>query len=406
MKASPVPVRLEPAYGRDPPHLLMGGLVAARAQLVRRGAVARCVTHAGHGKEWLDGDFRRGAVGRRDPDTMPGRRPRPRLMRRGGTGKDSGRPSGRSGRARAEAAPRRRVRSTLRASWWRGRSRAFTAWLSAVHARVETRFPVITALVDRMVSVNIFDSATRIAAQCFLTAVPLLFVLGAYAPTAVLDQVTASVSAVFGLTGQAKAQVEQVFQPPTDDLRQATGVVGGLMVLLSATAVSRAVQRLCRRAWLWPRAGAKVAPWRWLAWIALWLGALVVQGLLHNGFGVGAGLGFPVILVMQAAMWWWTQHLLLGGVVRWAPLLPGAVVTGIAVSILSVTAHFYMPRALNRALADYGSAGSVFVLLSWLIVVCVAVSVGLSAGAVLSQEPFLRRRLGTPTSPPDETGQA
>ncbi|MCL8013577.1 YhjD/YihY/BrkB family envelope integrity protein [Streptomyces sp. AS02] len=287
----------------------------------------------------------------------------------------------------------------LHASWWRGRFRDLAVWLRAVHARVETRFPVITGLVDRMVSVNIFDSATRIAAQCFLTAVPLLFVLGAYAPEAVQDQVTASISAVFGLTGQAKAQLEQAFQPPTDDLRQATGLVGLLMVLLSATAVSRAVQRLCRRAWLLPRAEAKAAPWRWLAWIALWLGALVVQGLLHNGFGLGEWLGFAVVLVMQGGMWWWTQHLLLGGVVRWPPLLPGAVITAVAVSGLSATAHFYMPRALNRALADYGSAGSVFVLLSWLIVVCVAIAIGLSAGAVLSQEPFLKRRLGTPTSP-------
>lgn len=178
------------------------------------------------------------------------------------------------------------------------------------------------------------------------------------------------------------------------------------MVLLSATAVSRAVQRLCRRAWLLARTGAKVAPWRWLAWIALWLGALVVQGLLHNGFGQGVGLGAPVILVMQAAMWWWTQHLLLAGVVRWAPLLPGAVITAIAVSGMSVTAHFYMPRALNRALADYSSAGSVLILLSWLIIVCVAVAIGLSAGAVLSQEPFLKRRLGTPPSPPGETEHA
>ncbi|MFE6171462.1 YhjD/YihY/BrkB family envelope integrity protein [Streptomyces sp. NPDC056464] len=277
-----------------------------------------------------------------------------------------------------------------------------TAWLRAVHARLETRFPVITGLVDRMVSVNIFDSATRIAAQCFLTAVPLMFVLGAYAPKAVQDQVTASISAVFGLTGQAKAQVEQTFQPPTDDLRQATGLVGVLMVLLSATAVSRAVQRLCRRAWLLSRTGAKVAPWRWLAWIVLWLGALVVQGLMHNGFGLGEWLGAPIVLVMQAVMWWWTQHLLLGGAVRWAPLLPGALITAIAVSALSISAHFYMPRALNRALADYGPAGSVFVLLSWLIVVSVAVAIGLSMGAVLSQEPFLRRRLGTPTSAPDD----
>ncbi|WP_234312030.1 YhjD/YihY/BrkB family envelope integrity protein [Streptomyces griseus] len=266
------------------------------------------------------------------------------------------------------------------------------------HARVESRFPVVTRLVDRMVSVNIFDSATRLAAQCFLTAVPLVFVVGAYAPTSVQKQLIASVSAVFGLTGAAKSQLEQAFQPHSGDLQQATGVIGGLMVLLSATAVSRAVQRLCRRAWRTPRAGTSLAPWRWLVWIAVWLVVLVLQEPLRDGFGLGLWLGLPITLVAQTALWWWTQHLLLNGVVRWPPLLPGAALTAIAATALSATAHFYMPRAINRALEEYGSAGSVFVLLSWLIVVCVAVAVGISVGAVMSQEPFMARRLGTATS--------
>jgi membrane protein len=288
----------------------------------------------------------------------------------------------------------------VRPSWWREGTQRLMSWLHALHARLESRFPVITGLVDRLVSVNVFDSATRIAAQCFLTAVPLLFVLSAYAPEAVQDQVITSINRVFGLTGQAKSQLEQAFHHPNDELRQATGLVGTLMVLLSATAVSRAVQRLCRRAWLLPRTEARVAPWRWLAWIVLWLGALILQGALHNGLGRGAELGAPVIFVIQVAMWWWTQHLLLGGAIRWPPLLPGAVITALAVSALSVTAHFYMPRALDRALTGYGPVGSVFVLLSWLIVVCVAVAIGLSVGAVLSQEPFLKRNLGTPMSRP------
>ncbi|MFF3332832.1 YhjD/YihY/BrkB family envelope integrity protein [Streptomyces sp. NPDC002888] len=306
--------------------------------------------------------------------------------------------------ARREGGVRRRIPSVLRASWWRGRTRELTAWAKAFHARVEARFPVITRLVDRMVSVNILDSATRLAAQCFLTAVPLVFVVGAYAPTGVQKQLVASVSAVFGLSGGAKSQLEQAFQPSTDDLQQATGLVGGLMVLLSATAVSRAMQRLCRRAWKTPRAGTSLAPWRWLAWIVVWLGVLVVQGPLRDGFGLGLWLGVPVTVVTQTALWWWTQHLLLNGIVRWAPLLPGAVLTAIAVTGLSVSAHFYMPRAINRALSEYGSAGSVFVLLSWLIVVCVAVAISISVGAVLSQEPFLARRLGNPVSAPDDAG--
>ncbi|MGW1591770.1 YhjD/YihY/BrkB family envelope integrity protein [Streptomyces sp. NPDC002386] len=275
------------------------------------------------------------------------------------------------------------------------------AWAKAAHRRAESRFPVVTHLADRIVSVNIFDSGTRVAAQCFLTAVPLLFVVAAYAPSAVRHQLVASVREVFGLTGAANAELEKVFEPTTGDLQQATGIVGGLMVLLSATAVSRAMQRLCKRAWEIPRAGTHIAPWRWLAWLALWLGVLVLQGPVRDGFGVGAWLGVPLTLLTQTGLWWWTQHLLLGGLIGWKPLLPGAVLTAAVLTVLSVTARLYMPRALNRALAEYGPAGSVFVLLSWLIVVCVAGAVSISVGAVLAQEPFLAHRLGSPPSPRD-----
>ncbi|MFE0511485.1 YhjD/YihY/BrkB family envelope integrity protein [Streptomyces sp. NPDC058964] len=277
-----------------------------------------------------------------------------------------------------------------------GRAQRLVDSARSAHARAADRFPVVTHLAERMVSVNIFDSATRLAAQSFLTAVPLLFVIGAYAPPAVRHQLITSVRTVFGITGAADAQLVHALSPTTGELRQATGVVGGLMVLLSATAVSRAMQRLCKRAWEIPRAGTRIAPWRWLAWLVLWLGALVVQGPMRDGFGVGAWLGIPVTLVGATGLWWWTQHLLLGGLVGWKPLLPGAVITAVGLTALSATARLYLPRALNRGLAEYGPLGSVFIMLSWLIVVCVAVAIGISAGAVAAQEPPLDRRLGSP----------
>ncbi|MEU1163569.1 YhjD/YihY/BrkB family envelope integrity protein [Streptomyces sp. NPDC005921] len=279
---------------------------------------------------------------------------------------------------------------------WRERTARLVVAAKAAHRRAEARFPFLTHLADRMVSVNLFDTGTRLAAQCFLAAVPLLFVFAAYAPTAVRDQLIRSMRSVFGLTGPADAQLQQLMQPQAENLRETTGVIGGLMVLISATAVSRAVQRLCKRAWEIPRAGTRIAPWRWVAWLGLWIGVLLLQGALHDGFGLGPWLGIPVTLACQTGLWWWTQHLLLGGRIPWKPLLPGALITAIALTALTVTARLYMPLALDRTLTEYGSLGSVFVLLTWLIVVCLAVTGSVSFGAVLAQEPFLARRLGSP----------
>ncbi|MFC9291199.1 hypothetical protein ACFT0E_31865, partial [Streptomyces sp. NPDC057052] len=50
-----------------------------------------------------------------------------------------------------------------------------------------------------------------------------------------------------GLDGEAAAGLEQAFRSPGDDPRRATGLLCGSMVLPSATAVSRAVRRLCER---------------------------------------------------------------------------------------------------------------------------------------------------------------
>lgn len=306
--------------------------------------------------------------------------------------------------AAADAAGRRGV---LRPSWWRTKSRDLTAAALRLQRGAEVRFPVITQLTARMLSVNILDAATRLAAQCFLTAIPLLFVVGSFAPKGVQDQLLSSVRKVFGLTGAANEQLEQVYQSGTESLQEATGVAGVFVVVLSATAVSRALQRLCKRAWNVPKKGTKVAPWRWLVWITVWLTVLVVQAPLRDGFGTGLWLGVPLTLLCQTALWWWSQHLLLAGAVPWPPLLPGAVLTAIAVTALSAGAQFYMPAALNRTMAEYGPLGLVFTFLSWLIVVCAAVAVSITVGAVLAQETSLAHRLGSPPARrAAEAGQA
>ena len=50
-------------------------------------------------------------------------------------------------------------------------------------------------------------------------------------------------------------------------------------------------------------------------------------------------------------------------------------------------------------MSDAGNAGAVFTLLSWLIALCVVVTLCITAGAVVAREPAVARLLRTPESP-------
>ncbi|MEU2548229.1 YhjD/YihY/BrkB family envelope integrity protein [Streptomyces roseolus] len=268
--------------------------------------------------------------------------------------------------------------------------------LRSLRAGAERRFPVLTEVTERLVGGNLLDAGTRLAAQAFLAAIPLLFALAAFAPDPVRDQLRESLRAMFGLTGAADQELQAVFDRTADDtVRETTGAVGALVALVSATSFSRAMARVCERAWGLPKAGTRIAAWRWAVWLLALIVVVFLQAPIRDGFGAGAWLGVPLFFVLAAGVWLWTQHLLLANRVPWLPLLPGALLGAAASTALGVTAHLYMPGALNRALAEYGSLGLVLTLLSWLIVVCAALTFAFTIGAVLAREPALARRLGT-----------
>ncbi|CAM5554020.1 YhjD/YihY/BrkB family envelope integrity protein [Streptomyces tanashiensis] len=265
-----------------------------------------------------------------------------------------------------------------------------------IRTGAEKRFPVLTELTSRLVSGNLLDSGTRLAAQAFLAAVPLLFAVAAFAPSSVRDQLRESLRAMFGLRGAADQELQQVLNGgDAGGLRETTGIVGALVALISATSFSRAMARVCERAWALPKAGTRIAAWRWTVWLLALVLVVFLQAPIRDGFGAGAWLGLPLYFLLSTGVWLWTQHLLLVKRVPWLPLLPGALLAGTASTVLGITAHLYMPTALDRALAEYGSLGLVLTLLSWMIVVCAALTFAFTIGAVLAQEPPLDRYLGT-----------
>lgn len=270
-----------------------------------------------------------------------------------------------------------------------------------LRATAEERLPVLSEIASRMLGGNLLDAGTRLAAQAFLAAVPLLFAVSAFAPAPVRDQLRDSLRAMFGLSGRSDVELQQVLGDSADDeLKETTGAIGLVIALASATSFSRAMSRVCERAWALPKSKTRVAAWRWVVWLLALLLVVLVQGPLRDGFGVGLWLGVPVFFLVSVGIWMWTQHLLLAKRVPWLPLLPGAILAAAATSALALTARLYMPAALNKTLAEYGSFGLVLTVLSWLIVVCAAITFSFTIGAVLAREPPLCHYLGPMNYPP------
>ncbi|MEU6234629.1 YhjD/YihY/BrkB family envelope integrity protein [Kitasatospora sp. NPDC047058] len=278
------------------------------------------------------------------------------------------------------------------------RWKARTAELVAFARGLPEQVPVLRRALQHLLRVNLLDCATRLAAQAFLSALPALFVLAVFAPASVRNGVVHTLRRELGIEGSAAQSVQQLLQTGHDQ-ETSFGAAGALVTLLSATALSRAVQRVCERCWELPKSGTRIAAWRWLVWLLVWLVCLVFQSSVRDGFGAGAWLGLPLTFVLGTVMWWWTQHLLLAARVRWLPLLPGSLLCGVAVVGLGIAARVYLPKAMSHSVGQFGPYGVIFTGLSWLIVTFAALTLSIALGRVLAEEEPVAEWLGTRTEP-------
>jgi membrane protein len=218
----------------------------------------------------------------------------------------------------------------------------------------------------RLLEVEFVDRSVALAAKAVVSFFPLLIVTAALSPPQARSSIIDAIATRFGVSGEALATMKLAFTSP-DQTRAATGLLGSLLVVAYAVSFTTALQRVYLRAWRRPAGGGVRNKGRGAMWVA---GVLVLLALLVSLRRILSGPpGTAPVLILGVAgsvlTWWWTARLMLRGEVRWRPLLPTALVTGVGVWAYTLAAAVWMPRAVAKHYAQFGSFGIILDFMSW-----------------------------------------
>jgi membrane protein len=241
--------------------------------------------------------------------------------------------------------------------------------------------------LESFVALQGFDRAVALAGQAFTALIPLLIVYGAVMSNRSGRDFADQIINAFELKGAAASQIRQAFAPPTS-IENSVSIFGIFLLIFSALAFTRALQRLYQLAWDQTSLGVRAAKWglSWLGIIILWISVRpVLLGWSH---------GMPRILLsigLSGLVWLVTPYVLLGRRISWQRLAPTALLTGFGMTVLALCSAIWMPHSVATSAAQFGTIGVAFALLSWLVGYGVVLVVAASGGAVIEERLETRR---------------
>jgi membrane protein len=254
----------------------------------------------------------------------------------------------------------------------------------------------------RLREVEFLDRAVVLAAQAFLALLPMVIVVAAVLPTQAGQAILGVARNRLGLTGTTQEALGDLVAA-RGEIQGSVGIISVLLLIVTATSFTRALQRVYERAWRLPRAGARES-WRGLVWLVG-----VIAYLWMIGFAARLTAGLPYATPARAlaavaaafCLWWWSQRMLTARRVRWRALIPGAALSAFGMLTLGVLSAGIVPRMIASNQRMLGPSGAIFALVSWLIVIGTVLVVTATIGAVLAQEGGLIGRLMRGNELPD-----
>jgi membrane protein len=252
---------------------------------------------------------------------------------------------------------------------------------------IERLLRMAAPVLERIASVGFLQSAVVMAAQTFLALFPLLIAVIAIAPVDVGQTISSVARDKLGLVGQTSDEVNRLVGT-RDQLHGTITAFGVIVVLVSATSFTRALQRVYESSWQIPRLGLR-GSLRGLGWL---VGLIAYFGLLGLALRITANSTIAVtalrqilLVLMAYLLWWLTPFILLCGRVRLRALVVTGALTAVIVLVAARVSATVMPRIISTNERQYGTIGAVFAIESWLVVIAALIVGCAILGALAAQ---------------------
>jgi membrane protein len=246
-------------------------------------------------------------------------------------------------------------------------------------------------MLVRLAEIGGVQRATLLGAQAFTSLIPYLVIASALVPRREDESFADVLVDRFDLEGRAADGVRALFAS-AGEVESGITFIGIAVLAVSVLSFTRALQSTYERSYGLEPSGMRGLPRNllWIGALAVWLSLASLRGEVEDLFGVVfsviAALGFAFVL------WLGTPMLLIGDRVAPRLLVPGAVVSGVLMTVLVYASAVYMPILIENAATRYGLIGVAFSLQGWLLTFCLVIVAGAVVGGVLSEDMATRER--------------
>jgi membrane protein len=232
-------------------------------------------------------------------------------------------------------------------------TRLFTGWVGRV----------VLQGIREFIRLEMFDRSMTIAAQFFTSVFPILILFTTWASGSDSDRLADALS----LPDQTRSLLEDAIEGAEGS---AFGIAGALLVLASATSLSRALIRAFAAIWAVPKPKSTLgSAWRWLAAVLVLALAVILARATTEPVHVLPPrdmLPLVVALALDGSVALFVPWVLLGRAVHPRLLAPGALLFALLMLTVRPATAAWLPHALEVSADRYGSIGVAFTYLACL----------------------------------------